>query len=161
MKGKLSLKKTYSNKQIKKSTSSFILNSIIVLLSAIIIFISYSLYSNLSTRNSNDFALRKKSNSSQIQVEVLNGCGVSGVADTLTDYLRNHNFDVVQIGNYISYDVEKSIVIDRTGNMINAFKVADTLGIDHKNVIQQMNSNYFLDVSLIIGKDFNNLKPFK
>ncbi len=161
MKGKSSLKKTYSNKQIKKSTSSFILNSIIVLLSAIIIFISYSLYSNLSTRNSNDFALRKKSNSSQIQVEVLNGCGVSGVADTLTDYLRNHNFDVVQIGNYISYDVEKSIVIDRTGNMINAFKVADTLGIDHKNVIQQMNSNYFLDVSLIIGKDFNNLKPFK
>ena len=161
MKGKSSLKKTYSNKQIKKSTSSFILNSIIVLLSAIIIFISYSLYSNLSTRNSNDFPLRKKSNSSQIQVEVLNGCGVSGVADTLTDYLRNHNFDVVQIGNYISYDVEKSIVIDRTGNMINAFKVADTLGIDHKNVIQQMNSNYFLDVSLIIGKDFNNLKPFK
>lgn len=92
---------------------------------------------------------------------MLNGCGVSGVADTLTEYLRNHNFDVVQIGNYISYDVEKSIVVDRTGNMINAFKVADTLGIDHKNVIQQMNNNYFLDVSLIIGKDFNNLKPYK
>lgn len=122
---------------------------------------SYSLYSNLSAKNSTDIEIRKKTNSQVIQVEVLNGCGVSGVADTLTEYLRNHNFDVVQIGNYISYDVEKSIVVDRTGNMINAFKVADTLGIDHKNVIQQMNNNYFLDVSLIIGKDFNNLKPYK
>ena len=161
MKGKSNLKNPHPDKQIKKSTSNFILNSIIVLLAVIIFYMSFSLYSNFSAKNSVDFEYRKKPNSSIIQVEVLNGCGVSGVADTLTDFLRNHNFDVVQIGNYISYDVEKSIVIDRTGNMVNAFKVADTLGINHKNVIQQMNNNYFLDVSLIIGKDFENLTPFK
>jgi hypothetical protein len=45
--------------------------------------------------------------------------------------------------------------------MVNAFRVADSLGIDHKNVVQQMSSKYFLDVSLIIGKDFNSLKPYQ
>ncbi len=94
-------------------------------------------------------------------MEVLNGCGLLGAADKYTDYLRRCRFDVVQIGNYISYDIEKSIVIDRTGNMFNAFKVADSLGIDYKNVIQQMSSKYFLDVSLVIGKDFNSLKPYQ
>ena len=51
--------------------------------------------------------------------------------------------------------------MDRTGKKINAFKVAEALGIDPKNVIQQINNDYFLDVSLIIGRDFNHLKPFK
>ncbi|MEJ2617528.1 MAG: hypothetical protein P8Z35_21420, partial [Ignavibacteriaceae bacterium] len=62
-------------------------------------------------------------------------------------------------GNYISFDVDKSMVIDRTGNKANAIKVADALGIDHKNIIQQINNDYILDVSLIIGKDFKQLKP--
>ncbi len=161
MKGKAKLNKPHKDIQVKKSTANFILNSIIILLAAIIFYMSFSLYSNLSAKDFSDIKIKKKPVSALVQIEVLNGCGISGVADTLTDYLRKHNFDVVQIGNYISYDVEKSIVIDRTGNMINAFKVADTLGIDPKNVIQQMNNNYFLDVSLIIGKDFNNLKPYK
>ena len=53
------------------------------------------------------------------------------------------------------------MVIDRTGNMQSAYKVAAALGIDKKNVIQQVNDNYFLDVSLVIGKDYNKLKPYK
>ena len=65
----------------------------------------------------------------------------------------------MQTGNYISFDVDKSMVIDRTGNKANAIKVADVLGIDHKNIIQQINNDYILDVSLIIGKDFKELKP--
>ena len=145
----------------KKSFSGIFLNIIILLLAIIVIYMSYSLYLKLDKSGKPEAHLNNKSKSRILQVEVLNGCGISGVADRITDYLRQHNFDVVQIGNYISYDVEKSIVIDRTGNMSNAFKVADTLGISRNNVIQQVNSNYFLDVSLIIGKDFNNLKPYQ
>ncbi len=75
--------------------------------------------------------------------------------------LRQNNFDVVQIGNYRSFDIDNTLVVDRTGKKINALKVAEALGIDPKNVIQQINNDYFLDVSLIIGRDFNHLKPFK
>ena len=147
--------------QIKRISENQFLNIIIPVLAIIIVYMSYSLYVKLRSNLIDDFNIQKKPVSANIQVEVLNGCGVSGVADKMTDFLRKHNFDVVQIGNYISYDVEKSIVVDRTGNIVNAFRVADSLGINRKNVIQQMNNSYLLDVSLIIGKDFNTLKPYQ
>ena len=92
-----------------------------------------------------------------MQIEVLNGCGVDGVADMFTDSLRKKNIDVVNTGNYRSYNIDNSIVIDRTGNFINAEYVAEVIGIDNKQVIQQKNKNYFLDVTLIIGKDYKQL----
>ncbi len=161
MKENPQLKKLPDHLNIKKSTANFSLNIIIVLLSVIIIFMSYSIFQKIERKRQLDIQNRANAKSSLIQVEVLNGCGVAGVADQFTNYLRAHHFDVVQMGNYISFDVEKSIVIDRTGRMVNAYKVADTLGISRKNVIQQKNSNYFLDVSFIIGKDFNSLKPYQ
>ena len=99
-----------------------------------------------------------------IQLNVLNGCGVTGVADRFTDYLRSHDFDVVELGNYmvngsINYNVDETFVIDRIGNKANALKVAKILGIESVRVIQQINKDYFLDVSLVIGKDYYKLKP--
>jgi len=153
--------KDYIGFKIKRLSANQFLNIIIPVLAVLTVYLSYSFYIKFRSNTIEDFNVQKKPVSSTIQVEVLNGCGVSGVADKLTDFLRKHNFDVVQTGNYISYDVEKSIVIDRTGNMINALRVADSLGINSKNVIQQMNSDYLLDVSLVIGKDFNTLKPYQ
>lgn len=160
IKGKLQQKKIFKSINLKNFSANFYSNIIIIALTIIIAYLSYSLYSKFRVKNSKELESRTPA-SLTIQVEVLNGCGLSGSADKFTDYLRQCRFDVVQIGNYISYDVEKSIVIDRTGNMVNAFRVADSLGIDHKNVVQQMSSKYFLDVSLIIGKDFNSLKPYQ
>jgi hypothetical protein len=39
--------------------------------------------------------------------------------------------------------------------------VAYALGISEKNVIQQISPDYYLDVSVVIGKDYNDLKPYK
>jgi LytR cell envelope-related transcriptional attenuator len=140
------------------SGSSLILNSIIIILGILILFLTYSLVTRISNVTGNDSGSdRKQTASSVIQVEVLNGCGISGVADQFTDFLRKEKFDVVQTGNYISFDIDKSLVIDRTGNMANAEKVASALGIDKKNVIMQKNDNSFLDVSVVIGKDFKTL----
>ena len=92
-----------------------------------------------------------------MQIEVLNGCGVDGIADMFTDSLRKKNFDVVNTGNYRTFKIDNSIVIDRTGNIINAEYLAEVIGIDKKQVIEQKNKNYFLDVTLIIGKDYKQL----
>jgi len=96
-----------------------------------------------------------------IQVDVRNGCGVSGVADRYTDFLRSKGFDVADIGNYVSSDVDETLIIDRIGNMANAYKVAKSLGIKNENVIQQLNKDYFIDVTVVIGKDYFSLTPFK
>jgi hypothetical protein len=94
-----------------------------------------------------------------IQVDVLNGSGVNGVASTCTSYLRARGFDVVEMRNYKTPDVDESLVIDRVGNMANAEKVAYALGIKKKNIVQQINHDYYVDVSIVIGKDFRSLKP--
>lgn len=159
IKGILKQKKLFKNISSKSFSANLYSNIIIIILALTLAYLSYALYVKLSMRTSQETDNLQPS-ARTIQVEVLNGCGLSGTADRFTDFLRLHHFDVVQMGNYISYDIEKSIVIDRTGNMLNAFKVADSLGINHKNVVQQMSSKYFLDVSLVIGKDFNNLKPY-
>jgi hypothetical protein len=65
------------------------------------------------------------------------------------------------MGNYKSFDIDETLVVDRSGNMANAKKVAKALGIKEANVIQQVNKDYFLDVSLIIGKDYIKLNPLK
>lgn len=94
-----------------------------------------------------------------IQVEVMNGCGVEGVAAKFTNYLREKNFDVVQVGNYISSNIDETMIIDRIGNRANTEKLAEVLGIDKKNIVQQLNKDYFLDATLVIGKDYNKLEP--
>lgn len=123
---------------------------------------AYSLYVKLSFKDSaipdspND-----KGAEDIVQVEVLNGCGVSGVADRYTEFLRPKRFDVVKSSNYQNSEIDETLVIDRIGNIANAYKVANALGVKNKNVIQQLNKDYFIDVSIVIGKDYFSLTPFK
>ena len=147
------------NSNQKSSTSNLFLNIIILLLGIVILVMAYSLFSKLFSPK-DDFSSGKNKQTAMVQVEVLNGCGVSGIADKITDYLRKHNFDVVQTGNYTSFNMDKSLVIDRTGNKVNAEKVAAALGIDRKNIVQQINNDYLLDCSIVIGRDYFQLKPY-
>jgi len=147
------------NTDPKKSISNLFLNIIIILLAIVVAFLSYSLVTKFKSNSSKKTVPveSKTVPAAIIQLEVLNGCGVEGAADKITDYLRKNHVDVVQTGNYMSFEIDKTLVIDRTGNKANAEKIADILGIDHKNIIQQINEDYFLDVSLVIGKDYNQL----
>jgi hypothetical protein len=158
-----STRKKSSNSTGKKSkTVNLLLNVSIFLLSVLILYMLYSLYVRLFHRQIDSInPAGEQVASDMIQVDVLNGCGVGGVGDRFTDFLRNNGIDVVKVGNYISNDVGESLIIDRTGNLANAYKVAKTLGIKNENVIQQLNKEYFLDVTIVIGRDYFNLSPFK
>jgi len=105
--------------------------------------------------------LRNEISAAKIKIEVLNGCGVSGVADKLTDYLRENKIDVVNLGNYRSFEIENSIIIGRNNKIKNAELVASLVGLDRNSVIQQINPDYLLDVTFILGKDYRNLIPLK
>lgn len=96
-----------------------------------------------------------------IQIDLLNGCGVSGAASKFTGYLRARGYDVVEMKNYKTFDVKESLVIDRNGDVETAKKVAYALGVAEKNIIQQINHDYFVDVSVVVGKDFSLLKPYQ
>lgn len=94
-----------------------------------------------------------------IQVEVRNGCGIGGLAGVMTLFLREHGYDVVEVGDYESFNVARSMVIDRVGNLETARKVAEELGI--RQVEQDIRPEYFLDASVVIGLDYETLRPFK
>jgi len=151
--------KPENNTEAKKPAANLILNLIIIFLIAVIAFLSYSVVKKIKSNSNKVVSVESKTlPAAIIQLEVLNGCGVAGAAEKITDYLRINHVDVVQMRNYVSFDIEKSLVIDRTGNKSNAEKIADLLGIDRKNIVQQLSNDYFLDVSLVIGKDYNQLK---
>ena len=96
-----------------------------------------------------------------IQLDVLNGCGAKGAGAKFTNFLRGSGFDVVELKNYSSSRVGRTVVIDRVGNLAAARKVAAALGVAESNVVQQINPDYFVDVSVVIGGDHASLNPGK
>ena len=146
-----------SDKRSGHRSTNLIFNISNLILVILILFLGYSLLNKLNVFGDNSEIKNVLKHKKNMQIEVLNGCGVDGVADMFTDSLRKKNIDVVNTGNYRSYNIDNSIVIDRTGIIINAEYLAEIIGIDNKQVIQQKNKNYFLDVTLIIGKDYKQL----
>ena len=150
-------------KKKQLSPRSLILNIVIVILGVIVFFLLYSFITNSIVNKPVEWTTESPelgdATGEIIQLDVLNGCGVRGIAQDFTDYLRKRNFDVVQSANYKTFDVEESLVIDRTGDLAAARKVAYALGIDEKNIVQQINPDYYLNVSVVIGRDYEKLKP--
>ena len=92
-----------------------------------------------------------------IQIEVLNGCGVNGIANNFTSLLRINGFDVVETGNFDNFDVKKSMVISRSGTMKHAYQIAKVLGIEEVHVLREESDDYYLDASIVIGADYESL----
>lgn len=96
-----------------------------------------------------------------IQLDVLNGSGEPRLAQRMTDFLRSRGFDVVEMGNYKTSDVEATVVLDRVGNLEAAKHVAAAIGVPAERVEQKLDKSLYLDVSVIIGKDYQRLKAFQ
>lgn len=102
-----------------------------------------------------------------VQVEVLNGCGETGIGQLAMRYLRERGFDVVHIDNADHFGYRETIVLDRRGsrgpngpNGPNgpseaARAVGNALGTPH--VLLQRNEDRLVDVSVVIGKDYGEL----
>lgn len=94
-----------------------------------------------------------------VKVEVLNGCGVPGIAGRYAELLRRKGFDVVNGNgeNAENFGFLESVVVDRAGEMEKARAVAQALGIRH--CVQQIRPDPYRieEVTVIIGKDFDRL----
>lgn len=149
-----------------KSIFNYILNGVIIIFLIFVVYLGFSLINN-SIRSEKEIDIisdTSKNLTSQpnlsIQLDVQNGTDENGIAGLFTEFLRKNGIDVVESGNFRANDQEKTIVIDRSGDGRKAKKVANILGINSKNIIQQINNSLYLDVTVVIGKDFKELKPF-
>ena len=88
----------------------------------------------------------------RVRVEVLNASGVPGLAAKGRTMLRDVGFDVVYVGNATGYAPDTSLVLDRVGRMELARSVADEMAIPR--VYARPDSNVFVDVTVVLGKDW-------
>lgn len=141
-------------------TNSFALNAVIGFLSLLLVLLVFGLFTRIiyprieNQRAEEDPKLIGK----VIQLEVLNGCGVPGLANSVTSTLRKNGFDVVETGNFENFDMQNTVVIARTFNKRNAQRVADALGVENENVFIEASEDFYLDATVVIGSDYKSLK---
>lgn len=134
-----------------------------VLIAIMLLVNGYLAYGHLSARKEGEekraveaAALKSK----PIQLNVLNGCGEPGIAARCTEFLRSKGFDVVEMKNFPVTGLPRTIVVDRIGKPDAAGYVARAVGLDETSVVQQVNPNLFVDVTIILGNDYSSLLPF-
>lgn len=92
-----------------------------------------------------------------IQLNVLNASGESGIASKTRNHLRQLGFDVVEIGNYDSV-IDSTIIIDRLGDRLSAYKLSKAVGLEENKIQTVIDSTLYLRATLVLGKDFTNLR---
>jgi hypothetical protein len=143
----------------KKDSNTFALNAVIGFLSLLLFLLIFGLFTRVVyPRIQNERAEEQPQLIGDIiQLEVLNGCGVSGLANQFTSALRKNGFDVVETGNFDNFDMQETIIISRTYNTDNAERVAEALGIDSRNILVEASDDFYLDATIVIGSDYNSL----
>ncbi len=153
--------------EFKKSLLNYSLNTAIVVFAALCLYFAYSLIMNTSgsgsrgDKNAADTTKKQVTNQPNlsIQINILNATGENRIGARFRDYLKQKGFDVVDMGNYKT-ELEKSMVLDLCGDISKAKRVADALGVSQRNVVTQLDKTKFIDATILIGKDYTELKPY-
>ncbi len=170
-------KKRSTRSRKKNRVLSWALNFIILSLAVVVISFVYSSIHRIQMNDQAiDLSLEQSINKYQqnlaaelykekaypgIWVEVLNGNGVSGVAADYTSYLRDQGFDVQRTDNAPNFSYQETLIIDRSDNRGKAYAVAHALNIDTSAVISNPDPSLQLDVTVILGKDYNQLSVYE
>jgi hypothetical protein len=93
----------------------------------------------------------KRRDEFKVRVEVLNGCGIEDLGEKLKERFEEAGFSVIYTGNADSFNYDKTVVIDRAGNLQLAQKVAKTINVSQ--ISQSIDKSDTVDVSVIIGRD--------
>jgi len=143
----------------KKDSNSFVLNAVIGFLSLLLAILLVGLGTRIIYPRIQNQRVEPSTEliGNIIQIEVLNGCGVPGLANQFTSVLRKNGFDVVETGNFDTFDVEQTLVIARTFETENARRVANALGVDDKNILIEASDDFYLDATVVIGSDYETL----
>ncbi len=111
------------------------------------------LYSRLRVDEIISFIANESQNwKKTIRVQIKNGSIKTGMARKLRNKLINYNVDVVYYGN-ADRIYKESVIYDRVGEL----KYAQSIGeiIETNNIYTQKDKNLGVDVTIIIGEDFN------
>lgn len=89
----------------------------------------------------------------RVRVQVLNATTTRGLARRATELLRDHGFDVVDVGTTPARDQgDSTFVLDRTGHPEWAERAAAAMG--GARVISRPDSSRYVDVTVLVGANW-------
>jgi hypothetical protein len=100
-------------------------------------------------------------NQSKPRVQVLNGCGVDGVAKNFVNFLNRENFLVTNVDNADNFNYANSIVYLNGDYAEEAMEIAGLLGIPTERILPANGKWKAYHITVIIGKDYRSLKVAK
>ena len=99
-----------------------------------------------------------------IRLQILNGCGMRGVADKIARGLPSLikpplEVSVLEVFDFKAYDVKKSFLISREPDLSMAAALAGQLGLESENIVYEPIENNYrsITVTLVLGTDCSNL----
>jgi len=126
---------------------------------AAIIVIYYIKNSNIQNQTESITELRH-SDYIRAEMEVLNGCGESGVANLFTKFLRSEGYDVIEIKNADNFQYKETIILFHNEKAQEEAEILSAiLNVKQSNI--KFNKNSVWDLSVIIGADYKNLSSFE
>jgi len=149
----------------------YLLDSIIIILSFIIIVFGWSLSKNFLAQNitmsapsSNIESIQKiklfeNYDNQTLKVAILNGCGVSGVGNQFSDLLNSkYGLVIVRTENADNFDYETTKVLIINDSNPNIENLLTLLGMNINDENVKFNSSYNPeeDIQIIIGKDYSD-----
>lgn len=125
---------------------------IYVLLIVVVVFLGSILYRAITkSKREQDLKINQT-----IRVEVLNGCGVSGIGMKVRNIIIKKGFDVVRVDNARQKDFEETVVLDRASETLEHAKhFARQFGV--KNMGKDVDQSLYLEVTVVIGQDYKKI----
>ena len=147
------------------------LNTIIIILSFIILTFGWSISKTFIDKNS---TIRKESSKVEsttkiklfenydnqtLKVGILNGCGVSGIGNQFSEMLSSEYGLVIvrtENANNFNYEMTKVIIINESNPNIENILTILGMTINDQNVEFNSSYNPQEDIQIIIGKDYSD-----
>ena len=98
-----------------------------------------------------------------IKIEVLNGCGIKGLAAKTAEFLRLKQLDVVRSDDADHHNYPRTVIIQRNENIESLKHVSDSFGVlinDESRIKIVPDETLGVDVTVILGKDYESFPEF-
>ncbi len=105
--------------------------------------------------------VKQKQAAKPLEVQILNGCGVPGVAQAVKAFLAESKIPVKATGNADRFDYPRSIIYTRNPNDARAAEIGSLMGISPSRILPAPQRWAKTDLTIVIGKDYNDLSPFR
>jgi hypothetical protein len=162
-------RKTGSRRNKKKQSQSMTLNAAIGIVGVLLLGFIYSFSHNVTHTGTTIEVIFPKVEVTKlavdvyqenpirnIKVEVLNGCGIKGIAGKTADFLRSKQMDVIRSDNADHHKYPNTVFISRNENIESLRAVSKSFGValnDESRILIVPDESLDVDVTVILGKD--------